>query len=47
MMIEIELYDGNRVFIAHDGSSGCDYSYNSKEELASIVSDYIMNMEEE
>jgi len=47
MIIEVELYDTDKVFISHDGSSGCKYTYKDKQELAKIVSDYVLDLDEE
>lgn len=41
--IEIETYEKNgkkMVFLAHNGSSGCSYPYNSKQQLMEICADY-------
>ncbi len=43
-MIEIELYTENGkhyVYLANDGSSGCKYEYNTREELRKYVGDYV------
>lgn len=45
--IEVELFreDGqDYVYISNDGSSGCKYKYDSREELKDYVNDYIDNL---
>ena len=45
--IEIETYEKNKksyVFIANDGSSGCEYEYKDREELKNIVANYVRDM---
>ena len=41
--IEIELLKRNGeyvLFIANDGSSGCEYTFKTKEELANLIKGY-------
>lgn len=43
-MFEFEIYNENNkkmVYLSNDGSSGCKYSFNNKEELKQIVANYI------
>ena len=35
---------GKTVYLAHDGSSGCKYEFNSKDELKQIVADYVADI---
>lgn len=47
--IEIELLkrDGEYVlFIANDGSSGCEYKFKDKEELANLIKGYAEDLVE-
>lgn len=47
MVISIELYEewGQKwVYIADEGSSGCKYVYNDKEELKEIINDYVNDL---
>jgi hypothetical protein len=42
--IEIELFEENgkkKVFLSNDGSSGCKFTYKTREELHEIISDYV------
>ena len=42
--IEIEIikkYNKNILYIANDGSSGCEYTFKTKEELADLIKGYI------
>ena len=43
--VEIEVIedeDGTKtVFLANDGSSGCEYEFSTPEELKQIINDYI------
>jgi hypothetical protein len=41
--IEIEV-KGNTVYLAHDGSSGCEYEFKSKDELKQIIADYVADV---
>ena len=41
--IEIEV-KGHTVYLAHDGSSGCEYDFNSKDELKQIIADYVADV---
>ena len=47
LCIEIERFEdfGKKfVFISTNGSSGCEYIYNTDDELKGIISSYINNM---
>ena len=41
--VEIEILD-NMIYIANDGSSGCKYKFNSKEELKEIINNYMSDL---
>ena len=41
--IEIEV-KGNKVYLAHDGSSGCEYTFENKGELKQIIADYVADV---
>ena len=41
--VEIDVRD-DTVYLANDGSSGCKYKFNSKDELKQIVADYIADL---
>lgn len=41
--VVIEVSD-KTVYLAHDGSSGCKYEFNSKDELKQIVADYVADI---
>ena len=41
--IEIEV-KGHTVYLAHDGSSGCEYGFSSKDELKQIIADYVADV---
>jgi hypothetical protein len=41
--IEIEV-KGHTVYLAHDGSSGCEYEFKSKDELKQIIADYVADV---
>lgn len=41
--VVIEVSD-KMVYLAHDGSSGCKYEFNSKDELKQIVADYVADI---
>jgi hypothetical protein len=41
--VEIEILD-NIVYIANDGSSGCKYKFNSKEELKEYINNYMSDL---
>ena len=41
--IEIEV-KGHKVYLAHDGSSGCEYEFKSKDELKQIIADYVADV---
>ena len=45
--IEIETFEefGKKfVFISANGSSGCEYIYNTDDELKNIITNYVTNM---
>ena len=47
--VEIELIkkNGKKVlFIANDGSSGCEYEFKTKKELAKLVKEYVEDLVE-
>ena len=41
--VEIDV-SGDTVYLANDGSSGCKYKFNNKDELKQIVDDYIAEL---
>lgn len=41
--VVIEVSD-KMVYLAHDGSSGCKYEFNNKDELKQIVADYVADI---
>jgi hypothetical protein len=48
--VEIEIYNENgrkMVFLSNDGSSGCKYPFETREELEEIIHYYIVNMLDE
>ena len=47
--VEIELVKKNGknvLFIANDGSSGCEYKFKTKEELANLIKGYVEDLVE-
>lgn len=41
--VEIDV-SGDTVYLANDGSSGCKYKFNNKDELKKIVADYLADL---
>ena len=41
--VEIDVKDGT-VYLANEGSSGCKYKFNNKDELKQIVAGYVADL---